>query len=277
MAPMRKRGHLRAARLVVSALSKVFRTALKDPTLGLFGNPCSGVEVGRKAGARPQPLSADERKRFREAIAGTTHEALWLLMMMTGLGPGEALALDWKHVDLERAELRVKQTLDCSKGEIIDDTKRPSRKRALPVVPELRAVLRERWMAAGRPAEGLLFANAEGKPLDLHNLRSRHFRPLLDTAKIARPARCRDCGRADLASDAETCACGSAKLARRSIRIYDLRHGFATAALEADADVRTVADLMGHSSTRITQDVYQHVSSERKREAAERIAERLSQ
>ena len=50
-----------------------------------------------------------------------------------------------------------------------------------------------------------------------------------------------------------------------------------TAALEAGADVRTVADLMGHSSTRITQDVYQHVSSERKRDAAERIAERLSQ
>jgi integrase len=100
---------------------------------------------------------------------------------------------------------------------------------------------------------------------------------LLDAAKIARPARCRACGRTDLAPDAEICGCGSPKIARRSIRIYDLRHGFATAALEAGTDVRTVADLMRHSSTRITQDVYQHVSSERKREAAERIAERLSQ
>ncbi len=49
----------------------------------------------------------------------------------------------------------------------------------------------------------------------------------------------------------------------------------ATAALEAGADTRTVADLMGHSSTRTTQDVYQHVSDERKREAADRIAAKL--
>jgi integrase len=85
-----------------------------------------------------------------------------------------------------------------------------------------------------------------GKPLDLHNLRSRYFKPALTTAKIT-----------------------------RKVRIYDLRHGFATAALEAGADVRTVADLMGHSSTRITQDVYQHVSDERKRDVAIRIANRL--
>jgi integrase len=37
-----------------------------------------------------------------------------------------------------------------------------------------------------------------------------------------------------------------------------------------------VAELMGHSSTRTTMDVYQHVSDERKRETAERIASRLS-
>ena len=59
------------------------------------------------------------------------------------------------------------------------------------------------------------------------------------------------------------------------LRLYDLRHGFATAALEAGADVRTTADLMGHASTRMTMEVYQHVADERKREAAERIGERL--
>jgi site-specific recombinase XerD len=60
------------------------------------------------------------------------------------------------------------------------------------------------------------------------------------------------------------------------VRIYDLRHGFATAALEAGADTRTMADLMGHSSTRTTLDVYQHVSDARKREAAERIGASLA-
>src|SRR5215510_12013710 len=40
----------------------------------------------------------------------------------------------------------------------------------------------------------------------------------------------------------------------------------------AGADVRTVADLMGHSTTRTTQDTYQHPSDERKRAVAERVA-----
>src|SRR5262249_25946465 len=133
----------------------------------------------------------------------------------------------------------------------VEDTKRPSRKRTVPLVPELWALLREKWMAAGRPAAGLVFmvqrGRHRGKPLDLHNLRSRHFKPALKTAKIT-----------------------------RKVRIYDLRHGFATAGLEAGMDTKTVSALMGHSSTRITEDVYQHVSDGLKREAAERIAERLA-
>ena len=62
----------------------------------------------------------------------------------------------------------------------------------------------------------------------------------------------------------------------RRVRPYDLRHGFATAGLEAGLDAKDVSELMGHASTRITQDVYQHVSSERRRESAGRIAERLA-
>ena len=45
--------------------------------------------------------------------------------------------------------------------------------------------------------------------------------------------------------------------------------------LESGLDVKDVATLMGHSSTRTTQDVYQHVSEERKRAGAERIAQEL--
>lgn len=54
----------------------------------------------------------------------------------------------------------------------------------------------------------------------------------------------------------------------KALRLYDLRHGFATAALEAGADVRTTADLMGRASTRMTMDVHQHALA-RKRDAAE--------
>jgi len=40
-------------------------------------------------------------------------------------------------------------------------------------------------------------------------------------------------------------------------------------------DARTTADLLGHSSTRLTLDVYEHVTDGRKRETVERIAAAL--
>jgi integrase len=146
--PLREAGKVRSAQLAVAVLSKVLGSAVKDPTWGLVGNACRGVEVGRKPRRELRPLDAAERAAFREAIRGTEHEALWLLMMLTGLGPGEALGLGWDHLDLEVATLRVARTVECKARTIVEDTKRPSRKRLVPLVPELRALLRERWMAA---------------------------------------------------------------------------------------------------------------------------------
>ena len=39
------------------------------------------------------------------------------------------------------------------------------------------------------PAEGLIFRNRKGTPLSLDNLRSRHFREVLKTARITREVR----------------------------------------------------------------------------------------
>ena len=83
--------------------------------------------------------------------------------MLTGLGLGEAMGLGWEHVDCDTATLRVVRTVECKARTIVEDTKRPSRKRVVPLVPELRAILRERWMAAGRLVSGLVFATLAGR------------------------------------------------------------------------------------------------------------------
>ena len=44
-----------------------------------------------------------------------------------------------------------------------------------------------------------------------------------------------------------------------NIRPYDLRHSAATLLLMAGEDSKIVAERLGHSTTRLTQDVYQHV------------------
>jgi integrase len=58
----------------------------------------------------------------------------------------------------------------------------------------------------------------------------------------------------------------------RPIRLHDLRHLHATLALEDGVAHRVVADRLGHSSTAVTTDIYQHVLPHLEHDAALRVA-----
>jgi integrase len=53
------------------------------------------------------------------------------------------------------------------------------------------------------------------------------------------------------------------------LRIHDLRHACATFLIAHGVDHRTVMDILGHSTIRLTMDTYTHVLDERLRAAAE--------
>jgi len=55
-------------------------------------------------------------------------------------------------------------------------------------------------------------------------------------------------------------AAGRTDLSRRQdVRLHDLRHGFATALLQAGVNVKIVSEALGHARSSFTMDVYQHV------------------
>ena len=56
------------------------------------------------------------------------------------------------------------------------------------------------------------------------------------------------------------------------IRLHDLRHGAATLALAGGADLKTVSEMLGHSTITITADTYASVLPEVARSAAEAAA-----
>ena len=55
------------------------------------------------------------------------------------------------------------------------------------------------------------------------------------------------------------------------IRFHDLRHSFATLALQNGVDIKTVSGMLGHFSAGFTLDTYAHVTTAVQREAAEKM------
>ena len=60
------------------------------------------------------------------------------------------------------------------------------------------------------------------------------------------------------------------------VRFHDLRHIFATLALQNRVDVKTVSGMLGHYSAGFTLDTYAHVTTAAQRQAANTMGNILS-
>ena len=60
------------------------------------------------------------------------------------------------------------------------------------------------------------------------------------------------------------------------IRFHDLRHTFATLALQNGVDVKTVSSMLGHYSAGFTLDTYAHVTTDAQLKAAQTMGNILS-
>jgi len=61
------------------------------------------------------------------------------------------------------------------------------------------------------------------------------------------------------------------------IRFHDLRHTFATLALQNGMDIKTLSGMLGHYSAGFTLDTYTHISEKMQRDAAEKMGGALGQ
>ena len=141
----------------------------------------------------------------------------------SGIRVSELTGLDLLDIDRERQTLRV-----VGKGD---------KERIVPIGnPAMRAI--ENWLTEGRPklvsedSAAALFLGSRGKRID-----QRVVRAIVYEAMSA------------LGSD-------------RRLSPHGLRHSAATHLLEGGADLRTVQEILGHSSLSTTQ-IYTHVSQER--------------
>jgi integrase len=194
------------------------------------------------------PFTPDQAKILLSAAEGDRFAALYSVAVAIGLRQGEALALRWTDIDLERGTLTVKSTLQKIGGKfqlLETKTKRSRRTIRLPEVTRLalakqkvRQELERQFAGAQWEDWGLVFTALKGGPIDQSNL-LRHFRTLRKKANL--PAK---------------------------FRFHDLRHTCASLLIAQGVHPRQVMEILGHSDIRLTMNTYAHLFPAMGEEAA---------
>jgi integrase len=238
-----------------TVLHQAFAKAIK---LGfLVRNPTEDVELPAKVARQFTILSPEQMVTLLTSEKGRRLFPVWLLMLDTGLRPGEALALKWK--DLDGDTLHLQRTLvrepNGSYRVVEQRAKTKASLRAVTVSHSALEVLKEhrqrqaqQILAHGPNYErnDFIFAASRGEFLDPNNVRNR-FKAALRRAGL--PA---------------------------NVRLYDTRHSHATALLNEGVNLAWVSARLGHSSTQVTEAVYAKVMPEARRQMAETMEQILT-
>jgi integrase len=160
---------------------------------------------------------------------------LWVLAA-SGCRRGEACALRWTDVDLDRGELAIRRAITQVGRDLVEkDTKtHQSRRMALDeatvvVLREHRLRVRQRALALGTSvaADAFVFADPDGRP----------WRPDVCTNRFSR---LRD------------------RLGLGGVRLHDLRHFMATVLGDAGVPIATISKRLGHLDVSTSLNIYTH-------------------
>ena len=201
----------------------------------ILTNPTEGCELPKIEHREMKTLPAEQLGAFlREAKESGVYE-LYYMDLATGLRRGELLGLKWEDIDLQNGIIHVRRQVARVDGEVKEmPLKTKNSYRNISISQDAVAMLTE--MEAHRSSDYVFPSSTGGliSPDSVNNMLHRVLK------------------RAGLPS----------------IRFHDLRHTFATLALQNGVDIKTVSGILGHFSAGFTLDTYAHVTNSAQKEAA---------
>jgi integrase len=203
-------------------------------------NVAQPVRVAGKSRERRQLVIGRDVPGKEEVQAMLAHAPArwrpWLLTaVFTGMRVSELRGLTWDNVDFERGLINVCQRAD--RWYALGPPKTAAGNRDVPMAPGVGKALKEWRLACPRTADGrlwLVFPNDAGRVMSPSHLELDHYRPLQVRAGVVT-------------------AGGGAKYG-----FHKLRHFFASWAIEQGFAPKRLQEILGHSSIRMTYDVYGH-------------------
>ena len=227
----------RSVRFVHSILHKCLNDAIRRGYVGY--NASQGATQPRIEHKEMSILDEGEVMQFLITIQGSSHEALYILAIKTGIRRGELLALKWSDLNWKNGTIRVQRQVQRIKeqGMIFRPPKTRAGRRTIQLGEQTLQTLRNQFErckmlkeVAGRNWKDLdlIFPSTVGTPLGGSNV-LKDFKAQLEKAGI------------------------------KEIRFHDLRHTAASLMLNHGVPVLVVSKILGHSKTSTTLDIYGHL------------------
>lgn len=232
----------RTVRYTHSILHSALEQAVKWELINR--NPAGHTVLPRPESTEVLTLTPEQAACFAASCERHEFGPIFLLAISTGLRPSEYLALRVKDIRFPDSMLTVDRTVERHNGRwLFRETKRPRSRRTVSVPAETMERLETYCQTHGKlnEPERLLFETKRRTPIHERNLVQRVFKPLLKVVGLP------------------------------NIRLYDLRHSFATLSLAAGLPVRWVSEQLGHASVAFTLEVYGHLLCDTRDQAASRL------
>ena len=232
----------RMVRMCHATCRSALEKAVQDGLIRV--NPAIGCKLPPKKAREMQVLTQNEIIRFLHQAKEEGCYELFLLELGTGMRRGEILALKWSDLNFKTGELHIERQVYIIKAEvIISEPKTKASIRTVILPPSLLKTLAvyeetvdSEWMFPS-PTDN-------GRPRNPSSVRKR-LQLILERAGC------------------------------KKVRFHDLRHTFATMALEHGMDVKTLSATIGHVSSATTLDIYSHITDTMQRQAAVHIDRKI--
>ena len=190
-------------------------------------------------------LPADQLAAFLNEAKRTGTFELYYIDLATGLRRGELLGLKWQDVDLDSGVIHVRRQVGRIDGKVQEaPLKTKNAYRNISIGADAISILREKKKQDGGRSE-YVFPSPTGGPMSPDSVPKMLHR-VLERAGLP------------------------------ELRFHDLRHTFATLALQNGVDIKTVSGMLGHFSAGFTLDTYAHVTTAAQRQAADTMGDVLA-
>ncbi len=231
---------------IVTVLLQIIKYAESQNYIYAFNYDVSMPSVHKK---ELEVLTKLEQQRFVTMIKhNITNENIGMLLSLyAGLRLGEICALQWQDIDLKEGIISITKTMQriavenkSTKTEIIIDT--PKSQKSIRKIPVPDFLLYElKRLSQGCFDDSYLLTSSPSKFIEPRAYQYK-FKKYLETANI------------------------------RNINFHALRHTFATRAVEQGMDIKSLSEILGHSTVNFTLDRYVHPSISLKKQNIEKLA-----